>query len=264
MNRRFRLLNHVGKISGVVLGACIGWPAIPFGVVLGLLIDSAVQVRRRLATMHVLLRGETPKNVQPQDYLLAAIVSVWLTARGAGVHIDLENTRAFVVEQMGTRGELVFRQLLETAVADQDVCRRLLACAGQQLPEDRVSAFRRHFLGGDGQGGMLDVLDQLMQGRSQHRCDGERSESAADLPRSYRQACRVLGISPRASGKHVKEQYRRLVSQFHPDTAVGCSEEQQAQVEDAFRRVSAAYELVCSFRRDMRAPTEESRSTSFS
>jgi len=56
--------------------------------------------------------------------------------------------------------------------------------------------------------------------------------------------CAVLGIEADARLADVKQVYRSLAAQFHPDTLAGLSEEQRIQSADAFVRIRAAYERV--------------------
>ncbi|MBU8913882.1 MAG: J domain-containing protein [Spirochaetales bacterium] len=60
------------------------------------------------------------------------------------------------------------------------------------------------------------------------------------------EACAILGIEPDASLAEVRRAYRRLAAQFHPDTAMGLSPEQQEASSAAFVRIRSAYERVAS------------------
>ena len=50
---------------------------------------------------------------------------------------------------------------------------------------------------------------------------------------------KVLGVSPDASDEEIKQAYRRLAKQYHPDTA---TDKKNAATE--FARISAAYEIL--------------------
>ena len=63
---------------------------------------------------------------------------------------------------------------------------------------------------------------------------------AATLLRRRQESLRVLGLNLDADPKSIKQAYKTLAKQYHPDVATGCKETAAAQ----FRCVAAAYELL--------------------
>lgn len=56
----------------------------------------------------------------------------------------------------------------------------------------------------------------------------------------------ILGLSPDASEKAVKNAYRQLVRQYHPDTLKGLSDSQKQIAQEAFLRIQKAYDKINS------------------
>ena len=62
------------------------------------------------------------------------------------------------------------------------------------------------------------------------------------------QACKVLGVGEDASTEEIKRTYRRLAAQFHPDTTVDLSPQQQEASSAAFVMIRDAYERLTGLR----------------
>ena len=58
------------------------------------------------------------------------------------------------------------------------------------------------------------------------------------------EAARILGVPRSASRDQVRRVYRRLASQFHPDTTVVLADEQRRSSEGAFVKIRDAYERL--------------------
>lgn len=59
---------------------------------------------------------------------------------------------------------------------------------------------------------------------------------------------RLLGLSPEVSLETLRQTFRALASQFHPDTGAALSKRQQAEAEEAFMRIRRAYERILNER----------------
>jgi uncharacterized protein (DUF58 family) len=55
---------------------------------------------------------------------------------------------------------------------------------------------------------------------------------------------RLLGVPPGAGADEVRRVYKRLASQFHPDTGAPLDKIQQRASEEAFVKIRAAYDRV--------------------
>lgn len=54
----------------------------------------------------------------------------------------------------------------------------------------------------------------------------------------------VLGLSPGASSLQIKEAYRNLAAQYHPDKVAHLGEEFQKLAEERFKEIQAAYNAL--------------------
>lgn len=59
----------------------------------------------------------------------------------------------------------------------------------------------------------------------------------------------ILGLNPEVSGVELKQTYRALAAQFHPDTSTGLSDQQREETEEAFLRIKNAYERITRYRK---------------
>lgn len=72
---------------------------------------------------------------------------------------------------------------------------------------------------------------------------GGSSSSTSNEP-SLSQAYATLGVTAEATNGEVKEAYRSLVKQWHPDKFATATPQEQARAEERFKQVQAAYEKV--------------------
>jgi uncharacterized protein (DUF58 family) len=54
----------------------------------------------------------------------------------------------------------------------------------------------------------------------------------------------LLGVNPEAGADEVRHVYKRLASQFHPDTGAPLSEVQRKASEEAFVKIREAYDRI--------------------
>jgi len=54
----------------------------------------------------------------------------------------------------------------------------------------------------------------------------------------------VLGLTQKASEREIKNAYRRLISQHHPDKLGDVPEELKRRAEERAREINAAYERI--------------------
>ena len=67
-----------------------------------------------------------------------------------------------------------------------------------------------------------------------------RADTRARGPDPYA----VLGLTPEASEREIKQAYRRLISQHHPDKLGDVPEELKRRAEERAREINAAYEKI--------------------
>lgn len=82
---------------------------------------------------------------------------------------------------------------------------------------------------------------QLM-GQRQYQSHNIRSNAASSLDEAYR----TLGLKPNANRIEVKQAYRRLMNQHHPDklAAKGLSDQEMTLAKEKTQAISKAYELI--------------------
>ena len=64
------------------------------------------------------------------------------------------------------------------------------------------------------------------------------------LFRSQADAYQTLGVSPNASPEEIKDAYRRLVKQFHPDVVAHLGEEFKLRAEQKMKTITDAYQQL--------------------
>lgn len=57
-------------------------------------------------------------------------------------------------------------------------------------------------------------------------------------------AYQVLGISPQASQKEIKQRYRTLAKKFHPDVVQRLSPERQEEARNKMQQINQAYDKI--------------------
>lgn len=63
----------------------------------------------------------------------------------------------------------------------------------------------------------------------------------------------IIGLSPQASDQEIHSVYRKLASQFHPDTGTDLDDSQREQANEAFLRIQDAYNRIITDRNALRA-----------
>jgi hypothetical protein len=71
---------------------------------------------------------------------------------------------------------------------------------------------------------------------------GESSEEENAQEEEFIDWYEILDISPEATAKEIKKQFRNLAKQYHPDTAI--DEEQKHEFEDKMRLINQAWEIL--------------------
>jgi len=73
---------------------------------------------------------------------------------------------------------------------------------------------------------------------------GSYEQPRAESPAGGRDPYAVLGIEANASAREIKNAYRRLISQHHPDKLGDVPEELKRRAEERAREINAAYEKI--------------------
>ncbi|NQZ20881.1 MAG: co-chaperone DjlA [Colwellia sp.] len=86
------------------------------------------------------------------------------------------------------------------------------------------------------------LLEMMIAGAQFHQGQGTQQSSQSQLESAYK----VLGVSPDTSEKDIKNTYRKLMSQHHPDKLVakGLPPEMMEMAKQKTQDIQAAYEVI--------------------
>lgn len=235
-------------LVGAALGMLGGLYGALFGGAIGVLLDLVLNEYRASGKTERYLHGRTPEPWLP----MLAILTGVLAGRFPPV-IDARQIRHLAQETIEPRAFTIPRRVLERVIVtaattewDRDESFETAFVRGlDQAARQRVIRLVWRVLVARGsaeadRSQMLDFARRVLQ-------DTEFVNRTIVVERKLdEEACSLLGISRDAAREEVQRAYRKLASQFHPDTAIHLSEEQRAASEAAFKRITAAYEQVLS------------------
>ncbi len=245
------LSRHRGKIGGVFLGLLlrIGFFGPLLGLTLGFFWDEFLGEKRILQAARSFLAEPSPQTLQKippgerPGFLLMILGRRYFLALKAGGDgwnsLEIPYTRAL-------------RNCLEPTRDIQRGIDRAAALFLQPPPQlETVSEMVKPLIKEEEKRKVAEVLFSLSPG-------GDRT---AESRRFLHSLCRcwniplpreenphmeyhLLGLPPDAPMEQVKQTFRTLAAQFHPDTAVHLTETQKNESEEAFRKIRNAYEKI--------------------
>ncbi|MGM0443801.1 MAG: co-chaperone DjlA [Fibrobacterota bacterium] len=243
-----------GKLFGGIMGFALGGPiGAILGVVIGSSFDSAV---------------ESPAAAPKRDVVMfTALFSVFAKMAKADGQVSREEIQTI---------NRFFDEVFHLSSQDKDMAIRIFNQAKDdphraeeyinqlsQFTDNRLAlsftGMLAHLALADGilherEREILDYCEQrlgLGAGTIDQMLDelgvSPRERSAAQLQKQYE----ILGISPEASDKEVKQAYRKLSLKYHPDklNAKGLDEEFLLFANEKFREITGAYEAIMNARR---------------
>jgi hypothetical protein len=74
--------------------------------------------------------------------------------------------------------------------------------------------------------------------------DGNRAAGGGGTGEAPASPHEVLGVSPGASPSEIREAYRRLATQYHPDKVAHLGQELRTLAEEKFKAIQAAYDAL--------------------
>ena len=86
--------------------------------------------------------------------------------------------------------------------------------------------------------------DQGAHDNANQRTGSGDSRSHADTDARQQDPYKVLGLARGASEKDIKQAYRRLATQYHPDKVAHLGDEFKELAEKRFREIQEAYEVL--------------------
>lgn len=261
-----RLHRHVKRRAGMGIGALVGvigglglFGAI-LGGLIGFLLDELSAKRERWKRIDLFFATGRPEGLDDRSTRLAAISAL------AGSTIALADSRKFGIVGIG----LAKRRIAETfdleppareAVdyffdrfiscdkpAIDNICATLRSLSDENTNEAIILLLYRV---APGEGDSIDApQDEFVRRVSETlEMDPERFAMlrGTSVPTDD-EAYRILGIETDASTEEIRKIYRRLASQFHPDTNVDLGDERMRISEEAFIRIQNAYNRIISER----------------
>ncbi len=115
------------------------------------------------------------------------------------------------------------------------------------LADNPINDLERNLL--QRMGKRLDISKAILQ-RIERRVDRNADNTAADAaistPMSLADACNLLQVSRRADNDDIKQSYRRLLNQYHPDKmlARGCNEQEVRLGTLKVQDIKSAYDII--------------------
>ena len=238
---RFNFRNHIFKAVGAAAGVLsgLGFFGLVFGLIAGVFLDqlaAGLAGRRRLISFINNPSADAPP--LPGHIEAAALIT--------GLRLLRDDRAAAAV--FSSSFQVVFSKLphglAETAAGaaarpDDEAIMELAIFFGRGATD-----LQKRTLAGLLSGCRRESQDPLRLKIIQAAgLDGHLSSSASDFSASDYE---ILGLAPGASSREITRVYRKLASQFHPDSSAELSEQQRQIAEEAFLRIKEAYERLSS------------------
>lgn len=171
--------------------------------------------------------------MQLDNHLQATAINLF--RQGKKIDFQLEPVLSKFYQECHNHPDLIQRFItiqLHTAIADGVLSEREDALLWQLCARLKLSRFFYE--------------RSKIQLLSQHYFYQQKNNLASRPKSSLAEAYQVLGLSPSATASEVKNAYRRLMSQHHPDklAAKGLSEEAMNRAKEKTQQISKAYDTI--------------------
>jgi len=241
-----------GKLSGTLIAIIMGFgiPGALAGLVLGHIADHIIYLRlkkRRLAAFYSEPES-SPLDIEEMKTAVLSALACSLFLEETHLPAMLRKEAVPFISQVLSGGgsprlfsNLCLESFLET---ENRADTRRIASAFRRLSgiEERKEAFASLVSANPQSKKMiLEIAEAFMIS------DDDFRKITALFPDSARdQDLRILGLTPGASPGEIKQVYRTLASQFHPDSGSGLEMNQQKILEETFIRIHSAYSRLIS------------------
>ena len=242
---------HRGKIAGTLAGLLlrIGFFGPLLGLALGLFLDEFFGEKQIRRGIEQFLQDPAPQALQkiPQPertgFLLMIVVREYFqtlkTGNRSWSSLEAPVTRALLGCLEKSRD---LRRGMERAAAPA-----FQPLAAPEIPQEMA----KPLITEEQRQKVVDILFTLTPGgeetwESRRFLHSLSHIWAVSPPRDENpdQAYHLLGLPRSASVEEIKQTFRTLAAQFHPDTALHLSETQKSESEEAFRKIRNAYETI--------------------
>lgn len=242
-----------------LLGAVLGWliASIP-GALLGALLGQVVDRRLRLDSLRALRDRVRGRPALEGNELLFAVLGRLAKSGGRVTPAHIQAARAEMVRQrLDEPGERAAIKAFNRGKQEDEGLQSALARLSGREDEARAllqACWRMARANGGSVSAQAHQL-VLLWGRwmgwepaAVAALDVRRQRAKPSVPGSgaYQQALRLLGVSVTSEPAEIKQAYRRLLSQHHPDKLAGsgASLERIRQATDFTRELHEAYSLI--------------------
>jgi hypothetical protein len=245
---------YVGRLVGVVVGLTGGWYGVIVGLLIGTLFDHLLESHRRGKGVKEFLstgRGPRLKAHRQELWTAAALATRLVNLTRPPTREQTRQVREYLGRHFDLRGsrleDLMDLVALRPASLDEDaLIHRWRELRGERLlwTEEVICWFydlagaRKEGIAPEERGWIRRVAGKMGLTDEQLRIIED------EAPFLEEEAAQILGVPRSARREQVRRVYRRLASQFHPDTAVVLADEQRRSSEGAFVKIREAYERL--------------------
>lgn len=264
------LIRHAGLLSGGILGLLSGLHVfgLAIGTLLGYLADEILNDRRTLKAATALMGGTGTGPLDHQwvtNTITVALACHAATACGGSRRdrmiglAEKELLRSRIIGGLTLHGrgiglveQLVDRCFSTTIAAPDALAQTLKDHANTEQREDLIRLLLTVCACDEGkidtaQNGLIQDISVILDIPAATFNSLRREVVTTD-----EEAYRTLGIDREVSDHEVRTVYRRLASQFHPDTGGVLEDHQREQSREAFMRIKNAFNRIMEERGELR------------
>lgn len=184
-------------------------------------------------------------------WVLTALATRLTTLQGAPIKTQIQAIRGYLGRHFDLGGAQVEEIIDQVALRPTTVNEIALIEKWRQLGEQRKLWPEEivcwlYELAGERKEGISARERQWIRwiGEQIGVSEGQIVSIEAEAPFLEEEAAEILGVPRSADREQLRRVYRRLASQFHPDTAVVLAEEQRRFSESAFVKIRDAYDRL--------------------
>lgn len=243
-----------GRIIGIVVGLTGGWYGVVVGFLVGLLFDRFVGRSRRFKGVRSFLFEGRRLRFKPERrelWIIAALSAKLTTVPGPPLKKQIAALERYLRDHFRLKGSGV-EEVIDQAVMYPDaLAEESLATMWRELggerrlwPEEVVCWFYE-LAGERSEGVSLEELRWIRNTAASMGVPREQVEGIeAEAPLLEAEAASILGVSRSSDRQEARKVYRRLASQFHPDTTMELEQERRLSSQAAFVKIREAYERI--------------------
>jgi DnaJ like chaperone protein len=242
---KFWLWKIVGTIAGGSGGGFIG---LLIGFFVGAIIDKLHKDGGQLWR-----RNNVPKNIDPNDFVVGAILLAAAVVKSDGVidELELSYVRSFLIDQFGSETVDEYRNILTDAVnTNLDLKKTIQELRKTTSFETRLQLV--HFLFGIANADYrIDEIEvatvkiiSIHLGINAIEFNSIKAMFYKEMDAYYK----ILGISPSVSDNQVREAYHNMLQKYHPDKLEYLGEGIKKAATAKFLKVKEAFDNIKSER----------------